>query len=383
MVDEIPDDDAEKAAMSAMADTSVAEKLVERFHMDAKFISFLNPGIALTPGNTIRVMSPGKPIKTKVTRIIVDKSTRRVAAYDGASQMIADYPATVGSDVTPSPSGNHVVVTVALNPNYTYNPEKNFKQGENDRPLLIPPGPNGPVGDVWIDLTKPTYGIHGTPTPSRLFHNQSNGCVRLTNWDARELAGMVIPGTTKVEFLEPGLTIADVTGTVPATTSGEMPTETTTAPSPATDAVTDQPQTTTAVLITATRPPRRSGDTTVATVPVAATAAGAATETVAAPATTVAPVTTPGVAAPDNMAPVDPAVTNAATAVEGVATPALPDPAFPAQPGDRVYEDTSEERAGSLDGQAPIDPTNDPLSEALNSAISESGFVVPAPVEPQ
>ena len=102
LVDEIPDDYAEKAAMSAMAYTSVAEKLGERFHMDEKFISFLTPGIALTPGNTIRVMSPGKPIKTKVTRNIVDKSTRRVAAYDGPGQMITDYPATVGPDETPS-----------------------------------------------------------------------------------------------------------------------------------------------------------------------------------------------------------------------------------------------------------------------------------------
>lgn len=211
LVDEIPNDYAEKAKMAKMGYTSIAERLGERFHMDEKFIAFLNPDRPLKPGSTITVTAPAKPIKTKVTRIIVDKSTRRVAAYNQAGDMIADYPATVGSDATPSPAGTHKVVTVALDPNYTYNPQKNFKQGDNDKPLIVPPGPNGPVGSVWIDLTKPSYGIHGTPTPSRLFRNQSNGCVRLTNWDARELSGMVIPGKTVVEFLTPGVTIADVT----------------------------------------------------------------------------------------------------------------------------------------------------------------------------
>lgn len=215
LVDAIPADYAEKAQMTAMAFTSVAERLAERFHMDEKFIAFLNPGVALVPGATIQVTVPAPPQRAKVTRIIIDKATRRVAAYDANGRMIVDYPATVGSDATPSPSGEHKVVTVALNPNYTYNPARNFKQGDNDRALIIPPGPNGPVGTVWIDLSKPTYGIHGTPTPSQLFRNQSNGCVRLTNWDAEELARLVQPGITTVEFLEPGVTIADVTGVTP------------------------------------------------------------------------------------------------------------------------------------------------------------------------
>lgn len=216
LVDAIPADYAEKARMSAMGYTSIAEKLGERFHMDEKFIAFLNPGVALVPGATIKVTAPAAPIRGEVTRILIDKATRRVAAYDARGRMIVDYPATIGSDSTPSPSGNHKVVTVAINPNYTYNPARNFKQGDNDKPLIVPPGPNGPVGTVWIDLSKPSYGIHGTPTPSQLFVNQSYGCVRLTNWDARELAGMVKGGVTTVEFLQPGVTIADATGTRPA-----------------------------------------------------------------------------------------------------------------------------------------------------------------------
>lgn len=231
LVEAIPADYAEKAQMSAMAYTSIAERLGERFHMDEKFIAFLNPGIPIIPGATISVAAPSSPIRATVTRIIVDKANRRVAAYNAKGRMIVDYPATIGSDATPSPSGNHHVVTVALNPNYTYNPQRNFTQGKNDKPLIIPPGPNGPVGSVWIDLSKPSYGIHGTPSPSRLFHSQSHGCVRLTNWDAQELAGMVRGGVTTVEFLQPGVTIADATGiTAPPLASTSKPLKATATP---------------------------------------------------------------------------------------------------------------------------------------------------------
>ena len=101
------------------------------------------------------------------------------------------YPATIGSSDTPSPTGTHEVARIAFNPEYTYNPNVNFKQGDNSQILTIPPGPNGPVGSIWIALSKPTYGIHGTPDPSKIGKTESHGCVRLTNWDAAELAKLV------------------------------------------------------------------------------------------------------------------------------------------------------------------------------------------------
>ncbi|MBU2956898.1 L,D-transpeptidase [Paracoccus sp. 1_MG-2023] len=225
LVDAIPTDYAEKAQMTAMAHTSVAERLAERFHMDERFIAILNPNATFTPGEVIRVMAPNPPLSgRRVTRILIDKATRRVAGYDANGNMVADYPATIGSSATPSPEGSHQVRTVAVNPNYTYNPNVNFKQGDNDKPLIVPPGPNGPVGSVWIGLSKPTYGIHGTPTPSQLFRNASNGCVRLTNWDAEELAKLVSIGGTSVEFLPTDVTIADALNRgVPAT---DMPVDT-------------------------------------------------------------------------------------------------------------------------------------------------------------
>ncbi len=208
----IPTDYLEKANMTSLGYTSVAEKLGERFHMDERFIAAMNPGVALTAGATIQVIAPSKPLRAKVARILIEKGTNRVAAYDAEGHMVVNYPATIGSAETPSPSGTHKVRAVAMNPEYTYNPAINFTQGTNKSVLVLPPGPNGPVGTVWIALTKPTYGLHGTPTPSRLFVSESHGCVRLTNWDAEELAHMVQPGVTSVEFLEKGTSLADVMG---------------------------------------------------------------------------------------------------------------------------------------------------------------------------
>ncbi|MER8708811.1 L,D-transpeptidase family protein [Mesorhizobium sp. M0323] len=198
----IPEDYSQKAQLDRMGYTSVPEALAERFHMDETYLNKLNPDANFNrPGTIIKVANFGRLVATPVARIIADKSNKQVRAYDAAGKLVAAYPATIGSSDTPSPSGTHAVSRVALDPNYTYNPNINFKQGENDRILTIPPGPNGPVGSVWIALDKPTYGIHGTPDPSKIGKTESHGCVRLTNWDARELAKIVTPGVT-VEFVE-------------------------------------------------------------------------------------------------------------------------------------------------------------------------------------
>lgn len=194
LVDHIPDDYGEKAKMESMGYTSVAERLSERFHMDIDLLNKLNPGSDFAPGKTVLVMAPGSPREGRVKRIEINKKTSQVLAYDQSGALLAVYPATIGSQDNPSPSGTHKVKGVARMPVYRYNPKLNFKQGRNTKILTIPKGPNGPVGSVWIDLDKPTYGIHGTPDPEFIDKGQSHGCVRLTNWDAEELAGMVKPG---------------------------------------------------------------------------------------------------------------------------------------------------------------------------------------------
>ncbi|MGO4452049.1 L,D-transpeptidase [Phyllobacterium sp. TAF24] len=196
----IPEDYSHKAQLERMAFTSVTEMLAERFHMDEGYLKEINPGVDFNqPGVAIQVASTGQNVGGSVTKIIADKGRKQVRGYNAEGRLVVAYPATIGSTDTPSPSGIVQVERIALNPNYTYNPKLNFKQGENDKVLTIPPGPNGPVGTVWIALSKPTYGIHGTPEPSKIGKTNSHGCVRLTNWDATELSKLVQKGVT-VEF---------------------------------------------------------------------------------------------------------------------------------------------------------------------------------------
>ncbi|MBB4005755.1 L,D-transpeptidase family protein [Aurantimonas endophytica] len=198
----IPSDYGEKALLPAMSYERVSEKLAEKFHMDEAYLIEINPRADFNrQGTRLKVMAVGENVKGEVARIVADKGREQVRAYAADGSLIAAYPSTIGSSDTPSPSGVVQVNRIAFDPNYTYNPKVNFKQGENDKVLTIPPGPNGPVGTVWIALSKPTYGIHGTPEPSQIGKTNSHGCVRLTNWDATELAKMVKAGVT-VEFEE-------------------------------------------------------------------------------------------------------------------------------------------------------------------------------------
>ena len=196
----IPADYAEKANRDFLGYESVAEELAERFHMDIDLLAALNPGTSYAPGEAIMVAAYGPDLSGEVALIQADKGLRQVRAYTADGALLAAYPATIGSEENPSPSGTHLVEGVAKMPTYTYNPKINFQQGDNTEVLTIPPGPNGPVGSMWIDLSEPTFGIHGTPEPSLIDKTGSHGCVRLTNWDAEELSKMVKPGIT-VEFV--------------------------------------------------------------------------------------------------------------------------------------------------------------------------------------
>ena len=176
--------------------------LAEKFHMDEAYLKEINPGVDFTiPGTLIKVVDTGAKKTGKVAKILADKGRKQVLAYDENGTLIAAYPASIGSADTPSPSGTVTVERIALNPGYTYNPKINFQQGSNNKVLTLQPGPNGPVGTVWIALSKPTYGIHGTPEPSKIGKTQSHGCIRMTNWDATELAKMTSAGVT-VEFVD-------------------------------------------------------------------------------------------------------------------------------------------------------------------------------------
>ena len=116
-------------------------------------------------------------------------------------ELVAVYPASIGSTEKPAPSGTYRAGRVVFNPTYTYDPIFAFKGVTTQRKVQIAEGPRNPVGSVWIDLNKPSYGIHGTAHPETIGKSDSHGCVRLTNWDATELAHLISKATVVV-FLE-------------------------------------------------------------------------------------------------------------------------------------------------------------------------------------
>ncbi|HEX2560681.1 L,D-transpeptidase [Phenylobacterium sp.] len=200
-VEKIPTDYEQMAKLEKLAYASPAELLAEKFHMDEKLLRALNPNVDFSKaGTSILVVRPGADkLPNQVAMIEVDKAEREARAYDAGGKLLAVYPASVGSSEMPAPAGHWEVATVAPDPTWNYDPEKlNF--GKVKKKLTIAAGPNNPVGSIWIDLTKETYGIHGTPDPNKVGKTDSHGCVRLTNWDAQELGAAVSKGT-KVVFV--------------------------------------------------------------------------------------------------------------------------------------------------------------------------------------
>jgi lipoprotein-anchoring transpeptidase ErfK/SrfK len=149
-----------------------------------------------------RAKLPGHGVGTNqpdVARIVVDESGGWLKAYDGDDRLVAMFTVTTGSQHDPLPIGDWQVKGVAYNPSFAFDPELFWDVPDSDNKQRLPPGPNNPVGVVWIDLTKEHYGIHGTPVPEAIGRSESHGCVRLTNWDAARLA-LMVSGSTKVVF---------------------------------------------------------------------------------------------------------------------------------------------------------------------------------------
>jgi lipoprotein-anchoring transpeptidase ErfK/SrfK len=185
------------AALPRLDYSTPLQALAERFHMSQALLTELNPGADLTKaGTSILVVRPGAGRLTQpAARIEVDKNAGQVRVLGTGGDLLAAYPATVGSTERPAPSGEWAVTAVAANPNYTYDPSRLTFGPKSKGKLTIAPGPNNPVGSTWIALTAPTYGIHGAPDPTKVGKTASHGCVRLTNWDAAALGRAVKKGT--------------------------------------------------------------------------------------------------------------------------------------------------------------------------------------------
>jgi lipoprotein-anchoring transpeptidase ErfK/SrfK len=197
-IEAVPKDFREKASLKRLSYTSVKELLAEKFHMSEKLLQQLNPRVDFNQAGTeIAVTNVEREtLPRKVASVEVDAVRQRVIAYDKDDTIVAIYPATVGSSERPSPSGEFKVTGVAENPTYHYDPSLNLRGVDVQEPLDLPPGPNNPVGLVWIALSAKGYGIHGTPDPEAVSKHSSHGCIRLTNWDALELGKHVSKGTS-------------------------------------------------------------------------------------------------------------------------------------------------------------------------------------------
>jgi lipoprotein-anchoring transpeptidase ErfK/SrfK len=199
----IPPDMMAKSKLPRLDYTSHLEMLGERFHSSPELLKWLNPGVKIAVGRQLVVPNVRVTRADRPPRDIVVKVSEHEAALtvtDRTGNVIMYAPATTGSSDDPLPIGPWSVTAVSHNPSFNYNPRLFWDADPSHRNAMIPPGPNGPVGLVWIDLSKPHYGIHGTPEPGSVGYAVSHGCVRLTNWDVLRLAAMVRPGT-KVQFV--------------------------------------------------------------------------------------------------------------------------------------------------------------------------------------
>ncbi|HEY2932491.1 MAG TPA: L,D-transpeptidase [Acidobacteriota bacterium] len=203
---QIPRDLVQQSKLAALNFTSAAEALGEKFHVKPSLLRQLNPGTRFAAGEQIKVPNIAATEGSKGNKgmaavsagpvtIVVSRnhSALIVQGQDGSVRFFA--PVTTGSEHDPLPVGNWKVTGVQKNPTFNYNPDLFWDANPKHSKAKIPPGPNNPVGVVWIDIDRPHYGLHGTPEPGRIGHTESHGCVRLTNWDAMKVASYVKPGT--------------------------------------------------------------------------------------------------------------------------------------------------------------------------------------------
>ena len=196
---QIPKDVQEQAKLKAMPYESPQELLGEKFHCSPKLLAEMNPGESLDrAGESIEVPNRVAHPAARAVRVVVSASARTVTAYGPNDKVIAVYPATMGGEHDPLPIGNWTIVSVDPNPWFNYDPVHFWNADPNEATAKLPPGPNNPAGKVWMGLSKPHYGIHGTPDPGRIRHGESAGCIRLTNWDAVDLSHIVRRGTPAI-----------------------------------------------------------------------------------------------------------------------------------------------------------------------------------------
>ena len=230
----IPPELPDQAKLRSLTYTSAIELLAERFHSTPSLLRRLNPQAMFAAGEQIlvphvdpflvpvprieagpKVSTPAKPTGTSgrsgsarpapITKpdvvVTISRAASALFVRDGNDQVVFYAPVTTGSEHDPLPIGEWKIIGVQYSPKFNYTPELFWDADPSHSKATLANGPNNPVGVVWIDLSKEHYGLHGTPEPANIGKTASHGCVRLTNWDALKLAGLVKPGT-RVIFTE-------------------------------------------------------------------------------------------------------------------------------------------------------------------------------------
>ena len=221
-INPLPSKPADQARLPALAYRSKMEKLAEMFHTTpATLIALNSPDTSLAPGTpvvfpnalpTSRAYSARLPAdwrktlndlnvdadQPQGTKVVVDKSDQVLRVLDADDHLVAQFSATMGSEHDPLPIGRWKIQGFTYNPPFHYNPKLFWDAKAGDKAATLPPGPNGPVGVIWIDLSTPRSGIPGTPEPTTIGRAESHGCIRLSNWDAARLSLMIKPGTPAV-----------------------------------------------------------------------------------------------------------------------------------------------------------------------------------------
>lgn len=196
----IPEDIYEQAELDCMCYESLSEKLAERFHTTPELLEKLNPGVPLDSVragqslNVPQVRPEQGPAIGAVASIVISDGGHYLHAVDTSGRILAHFPTTLGSDYAPSPDGEFTITNIAPDPTWHYQPDLLTGVADWEEPAIIPAGPNNAVGVVWMQLSKPHYGIHGTSAPETIGYVTSHGCVRLTNWDALLLSQRIQPG---------------------------------------------------------------------------------------------------------------------------------------------------------------------------------------------
>jgi lipoprotein-anchoring transpeptidase ErfK/SrfK len=197
----LPDTWVGKSEARALGFTTALELAAERYRANPKLLRRLNPDFdwdSVAPGARIRV--PGvehATVRRNAARILIWLEARALEVVDGEGVVLAHFPVSIARAVEKRPVGELRVKAVAPEPNYTFDPAvfpESAEARELGRKLILPPGPNNPVGRAWIGLDRAGYGIHGTPEPEKVGRTESHGCFRLANWDALTLLELVRVG---------------------------------------------------------------------------------------------------------------------------------------------------------------------------------------------